>query len=215
MQQGGSSVFACWTVKGGSGGTVFASALALALAQRHGKACIVDFGGDVPSVLGMAEPANRGVRDWLAAPSREPDDFFGLYVQATSTLSVVPAGNAAAFDEDALHDLIGTAEPHTVLDFGTLQPPESIRQSINADWLVIRPCYLALRRAARLRVRPKGVVVVRESGRSLTSRDIESVVGAPVVGHISVSDGVARSVDAGLLATRLPKQLAEELEALL
>jgi hypothetical protein len=128
---------------------------------------------------------------------------------------VIPAGNAVVFSEDALRDLIDAAEPNTVLDFGTLQPPESIREAVRADWLVIRPCYLALRRAARLRVRPKGVVVVRENGRSLTPRDIESVVGAPVVGEISVSDGVARSVDAGLLATRLPKQLAEELAVLL
>jgi len=81
--------------------------------------------------------------------------------------------------------------------------------------LVLRPCYLALRRAARLATRPNGVVVMREAGRALTARDIQSVVGAPVVGEITVSDGVARSVDAGLLATRLPKQLADELAQLL
>lgn len=208
-------MYACWTVKGGSGGTVFASSFALALAKRHGKACIVDFGGDVPSVLGMAEPTSRGVRDWLALPQRDLHEYAGLHVQATAELSVVPAGTAVSFDEDALGDLVSAAAPNTVLDFGTLQPPESIRDSVRADWLVIRPCYLALRRAARLRVRPQGVVVVREDGRSLTSRDIQSVVGAPVIGEISVSDGVARSVDAGLLATRLPKQLAEELEVLL
>ena len=208
-------MFACWTVKGGSGSTVFASALALTLAKQHGRACIVDFGGDVPSVLGMAEPTNRGVRDWLASTNRDPHDYAGLQLRATAELCVIPAGNAVAFSEDALRDLIDAAEPNTVLDFGTLQPPESIREAVRADWLVIRPCYLALRRAARLRVRPKGVVVVRENGRSLTPPDIESVVGAPVVGEISVSDGVARSVDAGLLATRLPKQLAEELAVLL
>ena len=33
-------MYACWTVKGGSGTTVFASALALMLAERNGKATI-------------------------------------------------------------------------------------------------------------------------------------------------------------------------------
>jgi len=208
-------MFACWTVKGGSGTTVFSAAFALALANRHGKATIVDFGGDVPSVLGMAEPAGRGIRDWLSSPSRVAQDLLNLHLNATTSLRVVPAGSATSFDESALLDLVATAEQHTVFDFGTLQPPESLRGSLRGDWLVLRPCYLALRRAAKLRVRPTGVVVIRENGRALTSRDIQAVVGSPVVGEISVSDGVARSVDAGLLATRLPKQLAEELETLL
>jgi hypothetical protein len=79
----------------------------------------------------------------------------------------------------------------------------------------LRPCYLALRRAAKLPRRPHGVVVVREPGRALTSRDIQSVVGAPVVAEVSVTDEVARSVDAGLLATRLPRLLADEVGPLL
>jgi len=208
-------MFGCWTVKGGSGTTVFSAALALALADRHGKATIVDFGGDVPSVLGMAEPAGRGIRDWLSSPGRDTQEFGHLHLNATSRLRVVPAGSATSFSDEALHDLVGVVDEHTVFDFGTLQPPESLRNSLRADWLVLRPCYLALRRAARLATRPNGVVVMREAGRALTARDIQSVVGAPVVGEITVSDGVARSVDAGLLATRLPKQLADELTRLL
>ncbi|MEY4401931.1 MAG: hypothetical protein RL072_1796 [Actinomycetota bacterium] len=208
-------MYACWTVKGGSGCTVFASAFALALAKQQGKACVVDFGGDVPSVLGMAEPAGRGIRDWLAIPHRTPHTYLDLMLRATSELSVIPAGTASSFGEDAFRELVEAADSNTVLDFGTLQPPESICDALRSDWLIIRPCYLALRRAARLLRKPRGVVVVREAGRSLTSRDIESVVGAPVIAQISVSEGVARSVDAGLLATRLPKQLATELEALL
>lgn len=208
-------MLACWTVKGGSGTTVFACALALALAERHGGANIIDFGGDVPSVLGMAEPAGRGVRDWLAGATRDPQDFARLRLDATARLGIVPAGSATSFDDHSLIDLANVVPDHTVVDFGTLQPSESLRPLIRADWLVVRPCYLALRRAARLPRRPQGVVVVREPGRALTARDIQSVVGAPIVGEVTVSDNVARSVDAGLLATRLPQQLSAELEALL
>jgi len=208
-------MLACWTVKGGSGTTVFASALALGLAERHGAAHVVDLSGDVPAVLGMAEPANRGVRDWLAGVHRDPQDFVRLRLAATARLGVVPAGSDAPFDDHSLIDLANVVADHTVVDFGTLQPPESLRPLIRTEWLVLRPCYLALRRAARLPRRPHGVVVVREPGRALTSRDIQSVVGAPVVGEVSVTDEVARSVDAGLLATRLPRLLAEEIGSLL
>ena len=84
-------MFGCWTVKGGSGTTVFSTAFALALADRHGKATIVDFGGDVPSVLGMAEPAGRGIRDWLSSPGRDAQEFGHLHLNATSRLRVVSA----------------------------------------------------------------------------------------------------------------------------
>lgn len=208
-------MLACWTVKGGSGTTVFACALALTIAERQGAANIVDFGGDAPSVLGIAEPAGRGVRDWLAGTTRDPQDFARLRLDATARLGIVPAGSATVFDDHSLIDLANVVPDHTVVDFGTLQPPESLRPLIRADWLVLRPCYLALRRAARLPRRPQGVVVVREPGRALTARDIQTVVGAPIVGEITVADNVARSVDAGLLATRLPRQLSEELEVLL
>lgn len=208
-------MLACWSVKGGSGTTVFSAALALASAEKHGGATLVDFGGDAPAVLGIAEPACRGVRDWLAAGTRDPGDLDRLRLAATSHLGLVPAGGATSFDDHSLVDLAHAVPEHTIVDFGTLQPPEALRPLIRADWLVLRPCYLALRKAARLDRRPQGVVVVREPGRALTSRDIQSVVGAPVVGEVTVNESVARSVDAGLLSTRLPRRLAEEIGALL
>jgi hypothetical protein len=170
----------------------------------------------VPSVLGMAEPAGRGVRDWLSSPDRDAHELFTMRVSATSRLHVIPAGSATSFDERALEDLLSTTHGHpVVIDFGLLRPPSSLQAATHADWLVVRPCYLALRRAARLHSRPRGVVLMSEPGRALTARDVQSVVGSPVVAEITVADGVARSVDAGLLATRLPKQLAEELRVLL
>lgn len=209
-------MYACWSVKGGSGTTVFASALALSLAEQHGEASIIDLCGDVPSVLGMAEPTGRGIRDWLSSPDRDTQELFNLRVSATSRLHVIPAGSATSFNDDSLEDLMSTSHSHpVVIDFGLLQPPASIRDAAHTDWLVVRPCYLALRRAARLHSRPRGVVLMKEPGRALTARDVQSVVGAPVVAELTVEDGVARSVDAGLLATRLPKQLADELAVLL
>jgi hypothetical protein len=55
------------------------------------------------------------------------------------------------------------------------------------------------------------VVLLAEPGRALTRADVEDCVGAPVVAEVAVDPQVARAVDAGLLATRLPRALAREL----
>ena len=77
--------------------------------------------------------------------------------------------------------------------------------------LVLRPCYLALRRAVDAPLRPSGVVLVAEPGRALGRRDVEDVLDAPVRAEVPVSPAVARMVDAGLLSRRLPRLLERAL----
>ena len=79
--------------------------------------------------------------------------------------------------------------------------------------LVLRPCYLALRRAVSSPLRPSGVVLVREDGRALSELDIEAVLGVPVTARVRVSHAVARAVDAGLLAAHLPRSLSHDLRS--
>jgi hypothetical protein len=76
--------------------------------------------------------------------------------------------------------------------------------------LVTRPCYLALRRALHdgATSNASGVVVVTEPGRALDSDDIAAVLGIPVITTIPVRSDIARAVDAGVLAARLPEPLA-------
>ncbi len=77
--------------------------------------------------------------------------------------------------------------------------------------LVVRPCYLALRRAVAMPFRPSGVVVVDEVGRCLTPHDVEAVLEVPVVATVPHDVAVGRSVDAGVLASRLPTGLTRAL----
>lgn len=79
--------------------------------------------------------------------------------------------------------------------------------------LVIRPCYLALRRALAAPIRPSGVVVVEDGARTLDAADVEDVLGVPVHAVVPWDAGVARAVDAGLLGARLPRSLASALRA--
>jgi hypothetical protein len=77
--------------------------------------------------------------------------------------------------------------------------------------LVLRPCYLALRRAVASSLRPSGVVLVEEAGRALGRRDVESALGVPVRAVVAHDPRIARAVDAGLLARRLPGLLERPL----
>lgn len=111
-----------------------------------------------------------------------------------------------------LATLLGSERRQVVVDAGRIDGwSESggrvLAASAGVSLLVVRPCYLALRRVVASRVRPTAVVVVSEPWRALTSADVADVVGAPVVAEIAVEGSVARAVDAGLLATRLPRLL--------
>jgi len=79
--------------------------------------------------------------------------------------------------------------------------------------LVLRPCYLGLRRALAAPVRPSGVILLTEQGRSLGRRDVEDVLGVPVRAEVAVDEAVARAVDAGLLTRRVPRSLERALRA--
>ena len=83
--------------------------------------------------------------------------------------------------------------------------------------LVIRPCYLALRRALNLGLctDASGVVVVTEPGRALGCEDVAAVTGLPVIATIPLRADIARAVDAGVLADRLPDPLATAADQIL
>jgi hypothetical protein len=75
------------------------------------------------------------------------------------------------------------------------------------SYVVLRgPCYLALATLlASDSPRPGGIILVAEEGRSLTAKDVCQVTGVPVVATVTASERVARTIDAGLLVSRLPR----------
>ncbi|HVF32525.1 MAG TPA: hypothetical protein VM933_05770 [Acidimicrobiales bacterium] len=213
----------CWSVKGGSGTTVVAVALAVLLSRRlDGGAMLIDAGGDVGPVLGLAETSGSpGLADWLAAPDEVGASALDrLVVPAAPGLSLLTRGGSPsgaltpppARTEQLLAALAD--RPLVVADAG---PPSAFAAELAAastvSLLVIRPCYLALRRALSAPARPSGVVVVDEPKRSLDATDIEEVLGVPVQAVVPWAPEIARAVDAGLLAARLPRMLAAALRA--
>jgi hypothetical protein len=215
----------CWSSKGGSGTTVVTAALGV----MHSKSCpagalIVDLAGDVPAVLGLAdEPTAAGIADWLDGGDFVPADGLArVEIPVCPGLAVLPRGNGVPHSPrtTALAAVLATDPRAVVVDggcvgadapLGRTELLAALAANANQSLLVVRPCFLALRRAMHAPIRPTGVVLVVEEGRALTVSDVEEVLGARVQATVSVTAQVARAVDAGLLASRLPRTLEREL----
>ncbi|MEA2685773.1 MAG: hypothetical protein QOE93_968 [Actinomycetota bacterium] len=221
-------LIACWSPKGGTGTTVVSCGLALVLGRGQPGGSpgilIADLSGDVPAVLGVPTPASPGLIDWLAAGPDVPGTALGrLEVDAGPGLRLLPWGGeltarAATAVEggergEVLAEALSAGARVVVADCGSAASGAALAVAAAAELslLVLRPCYLALRRALAAPIRPSAVVLVNEPGRALTRRDIEEVLGVPVRAEIDYDPAVARAVDAGLLAGRVPRALEKAL----
>ena len=86
----------------------------------------------------------------------------------------------------------------------TTTQPES-----GTNVLVVSNCYMSILRATKLTWRPDALIAITEQPRALHHGDIVTVVGVPAnrTIHIARDPDVARSIDAGLLAMKLPPGL--------
>lgn len=203
----------CWAAKGGSGATVVACALALGW-PRSQPVTLVDLAGDCATALGLNEPAGPGVADWLASPTARPPDLARLAVTIRDEVRLIPRGLAVTPDDQwpRLATAL-VASGNVIVDAGTGCPPQALHDAAEQSLLVTRPCFMAIRRAQHLGLRPTGIVLVDEPGRALTSSDIEHALGVPVVAEVRLDPAVARAVDAGLLIARLPRSLIVSLRS--
>ena len=207
----------CWSVKGGSGTTVVSLALAAVLARSGASgSLLVDLGGDVPTALGIPDPAGPALVDWLAADGAPVDALGRLEVEVSEGVRLLARGEGPLPDDPArielLAGLLAADERPVVVDCGLIPGPGLPLAAAGAlSLLVLRPCYLALRRALAAPVRPSGVVLVTEKQRALGRTDVEAVLGVPVRAVVQVDPVIARAVDAGLLLHRLPRGLERSL----
>ena len=216
-------LIAFWSPKGGSGTTVAAALVALVLGREAPRpAVLADLSGDLPAVLGIPEPAGPGLADWLAAPADVGVDALGrLEVEVGRTLRLLPLGTpltgpGRAGRAEALADQFVLDDRLTVADCGRADRSPGLELAAGAtlSLVVVRPCYLALRRVLAAPVRATGVVLVDEPERALRKRDVEDVLGLPVWAELPRDAAVARAVDAGLLSVRVPRVAERALEGL-
>lgn len=203
-------LIAYWAAKGGSGATVLAAAHALRVAVTT-PTLLVDLDGDLPGALGAPTP-EAGVAEWLAAGARVPADALDrLALPIGPNLQFIGRGDGPLDEERApvLADLLARS-PHTVVvDCGS-RPGGAARvvaKRADRSVLVTRACYLAMQRSASIDLAPTEVALVREPQRALGADDIAQSVGAPIRMRVSIDPAVARAVDSGLLASRMPRAL--------
>lgn len=208
---------ACWSVKGGSGTTVVAAALGHVLARSAPEgALIADLGGDLPAALGLPEPNGPGLSDWLAAGDDVPADALErLTVETGRGPALLPRGRGPLTVHGAERMVASLAALGQMIVVDCGSPGDEVGSAVAAaaglSLLVLRPCYLALRRALATPIRPSGVILVSEPGRSLGRKDVEEVLGVPVRAEVAWDPVVARCVDAGLLGRRVPRTLERSL----
>jgi len=211
----------CWSVKGGSGTTVVAAALALEWARTErppGPVLLADLAGDMPLVLGVPEPDGPGLAEWLAAgPDVAPDALGRLGVPLAAGPTLLPHGRGPLTGTGEGLVAALAAHPRVVADCGMIGPGRpgwALAAGAQLSLMVLRPCYLALHRALAAPLRPSAVVLVTEPGRSLGRDEVESVLGVPVRAEVPWDAAVARAVDAGLLAVRPPRSLQRAMRGL-
>jgi MinD-like ATPase involved in chromosome partitioning or flagellar assembly len=210
-------LLALWSPKGGSGTSVLSAAIALVLARR-GPVRLADLGGDQPAVFGLSPIPTAGLYGWLLQGAGAPTEALDrLTVPISPGLDLLPFGSVPKNAPDIPPEsgaALATAlrdGPDTVIDVGTQDGfTEAAVEVSDVSIVVVRNCYLALRRAVHqpLVARAAGAILVEEAGRSFGHGAVGEVLGCPVLARVPVRSAVARVVDAGLLPSRLPPALA-------
>ena len=142
-------------------------------------------------------------------------------VGATSTDGSLDGGFAR---RRALVALLEQDPRLVIVDLGHIRAdePEGALTRLLAErcarsYLVVRACYLGLRRATATAglIRRDGVVLVKEPGRALRSDDVGRVLDLPVCAEIDLDPLIARSIDAGLILQRPPRAALRSVRHLL
>ena len=216
-------LISCWSAKGGSGTTVVAAAIALRLA-RSVPVVLADLAGDLPLVLGGPEPADDhpGLVDWLAAGPGVADTAIDrLMVSVSPRLSLLPRGapRAEVVDDDSAGSRLAAAlaaRGTVVADCGLITPGSpswTVAAEAQQSLLVMRTCYVALRRAMVLPLRPSAVVLIEEVGRMVDQDLVQEALGVPVIARVEWDQTIGRAIDAGLLSCRFPPKLRRIVQA--
>jgi len=204
-----------WSIcssKGGSGVSVIAAALAVESAHAC-DVLLVDLGGDLAEILGI-EASELGLSDWIRSEAGV-DSIENLVQSVRPGLQLLEMGGPIdGSDVGRLSTLLPhlATYPLVIFDVGVANAEPFSAQSVvlaasDRTTMVLRACYLSLRRAQRLNLPADDVIEVVEGGRALTTVDIEGALGRAVSARLAVDPKIARTVDAGLLIARRPRGL--------
>jgi hypothetical protein len=207
---------ALWSPNGGAGTSAFAAACAL-VAARHRSTRLADLDGDQPGILAFAPDPATGLAEWLAIGPEAPADALERFAVDIAPNLTLPRGARSVFDASpeagaALGVVLAHDERITFADVSRADAPalRALVEVADASIVVVRECYLALRHCVRSAeiLAASGAVAMDEGDRGLTVRDIADVIPVPIVATAPFEVAIARRIDAGVFAARLPSGLA-------
>lgn len=194
--------------KHGVGTTTTATMLALGLA-KGAPTLLVDTGdGDVATILGVARPVDTWPHHGAVIVS------FRLNICEWSMTEVVGHLDAENID---LMDALGGYE-FVVVDIGT-NTALGARLDHPQQFTVCDSSYLCAKRALAIATGKPAIdtqwILIEDTTRALRQRDLEAVIGESFALVLTSDPAVARTVDAGLLASRLPDSFVSRSRSLL
>ena len=220
--------------KGGSGTTTCSALIAKSFSTKFNtKTVLIDaHNGDLQTVVGVEQKSEYGFVQWAQAkfPSQKNLDRISnrinenlSYVSFSSIVNDDFSINLDTIEHDAentlpkkLVDALSNTENIYVIDVGT-KSDEIAKAFIEASdlvFMVIRGCYIGLSRAMAhpFRENIDVVLVVEESGRTITSKQITSTLKLNCVIEVEARRDYARSVDAGVMLFRTPKNMISSID---
>jgi hypothetical protein len=145
--------------------------------------------------------SQSGLRTALA--SAQPDDI-------TAILGVPPGTAGEVAPGLLLDDELEAFDVELVVIDGDVH--EALE--VDTTFLVLRPCYLSLRRWMAQPAPVDAFILITEAGRALDASDVASVLGLPLAAEIMAQADIARAMDAGVLLHRVPTELRRSLKKL-
>ena len=216
----------CSSTKGGSGTSTVTAGLAVLFvvqsSEQHQRTSplVIDLAGDLPAIFGVGYPTN-GLAEWLTRSI--DDELSDLFVDCAGSTRLLSTGSLSLPENTSslwnrlaavVNEEVSNGQ-HIFIDAGCQAIPEALllrtTPHTRRTLLVLRPCYLALRRAMHEGTQADGIILITGGGRVLTRHDVESVLGIPVVAEVPLDPDIARRVDSGLFHSRLPRALVSSL----
>ena len=168
-------------IRGGHGASTVAAATALILGAAHAHVA-----------LDASEPDSMAAMLGCSTPGSRPTILTGTVEIAAPATWTRSEGPRVVVTDLGRHGSPGG---------GSVKAVAALRVGVLRG-----PCYLALRTlVAADTVDWAGLVLCAEAGRALDRRDVEDIAGLAVLATVDVTPAVARTLDAGLAVSRLPK----------
>ena len=220
--------------KGGSGTTTCSALIAKSFSTKFKtNTVLIDaHNGDLQTVVGVEPKSEYGFVQWVQAKFPSQKNLDRISNRINENLSYVTFSSIVNddfnIDLDTINhdventltkklvDALSNTENIYVIDVGT-KSDEIAKAFIEASdlvFMVIRGCYIGLSRAMAhpFRKNIDVVLVIEESGRTITSKQITSALKLNCVIEVEARRDYAKSIDAGVMLFRTPKNMISSID---